>query len=154
MDITVDRTITPEGDLEFHILLKNPHIHKTSITEFDIMEILNAAQSSIEDIATGDPDFKDRISNAVYDAKKLTFDMTFRTFQFQTRGFIRSNFQCIYQEVENWVYDAQPEPFKSWLSEFNANKIKYYFNNDAESQKPIPQESEHEIEIDEEDDEP
>jgi len=151
MEVTVDRTITPEGDLVFVMRLKNPHIQQVGNDEVNMMSILNAAQSAIEEIPALDLDFKDRVQDAVTKAKKIAFENIFFSLKFWIKAAIENPHDRIYQEIENWVCDAQPEPLKSWLNEFYANRTKYYFNNDIQSQKQEAQDPEEDIEIDEED---
>lgn len=153
MDITVDRSITPEGDLIFSIQVKNPSLVNFGIHERHIMSILNAANSSINDVPSTEPKLKEDIRSLVHMAKHKQFERVIEKLKFSIKNSLEAKFNPMCQEIYNWMYDAQDTPLKEWMSEFDPQRTQFYFDNDLRAKRALDrQESEHEIEIDDEDD--
>lgn len=154
MDITVDRTVTSEGNLLFSIEVKNPHLAQFGQMERNIMNILSVAKDAVEEIPTQEERLKQDIISLIYNAKQRAFERVWKNLTFAIRNDLQPKFDPICQEIYNWIYDAQEGPLKSWMSEFNPQRTQYYFDNDIRMKREFDkQESEHDIEIDDEDDE-
>lgn len=152
MDITVDRIVTTEDTLVFTIEVKNPHLAQFGQMERNIMNILSVAKDAVEEIPTQEVRLKQEVIRLIYNAKQRAFERVWKNLTFAIRNDLQPKFDPICQEIYNWIYDAQQGPLKEWMSEFNPQRIQYYFDNDLRSKRGCDkQESEHEIEIDDED---
>lgn len=153
MDIEVNRSISPEGYLVFTIQVKNPHLAQFGQMDKDIMNILEATKDAIEIIPTKEERLKQDIISLICNAKQRAFERVWKNLTFAIRNELQPKFDPICQEIYNWIYDAQEGALKSWMNEYNPIRTQYYFDNDIRAKKAFDkQESEHEIEIDDQDD--
>ncbi len=152
MDIKVDRTNTPEGDLVFTITVSNPHHTCFGGIEKSIMDILDFSKKGIQDLSPEDNKTRNDVVGLIHAAKEKAFVRVLDNLKFSIENEFRPKFKPICQEIYNWIYDHQEDVVKGWLSDFDPQRTKYYFDNDVNASKmDMSQESEHDEEDDDED---
>lgn len=155
LDIKVNRTHTPEGNLIFTITVSDPHHSCFGKSEKNIMDILDACKNDVNHIDLKENETKDDVIRLIHQAKEDTFVRVLNNLKFAIENELRPKFRSICQEIYNWIYDNQTDDLKKWMFEFDPQRTKYYFDNDITPTKfNQMQESEHEDDdIDEEDEE-
>ncbi len=150
MKITVDRTDTPGGHLIFTVTVSNPHHSCFGEQEKNIMRILDVCKEEVYKVSPEENRTKQHVVNLIHAAKERTFTGVLDNLKFAIENEFRPKFQPICQEIYNWIYDNQTEFLKRWMSEFDPQRTRYYFDNDITANKRLdPQESEHDDEDDE-----
>jgi len=135
MKIQVDRTNTPEGNLIFTITVCEPHHSCFGEIEKNIMNILDSSLEQIENIyrTTSDENkTKQDLIAIIHVAKEKTFMRVLNNLKFAIENEFRPKFKPICQEIYNWIYDNQTDVLKKWMSEFDPQRTKYYFDNDKQ----------------------
>src|SRR5690606_24171737 len=152
MDIKVDRTNTPEGNLVFTITVSEPHHSCFGEIEKNIMNLLDICKDDIYRTTSDENKTKQDVIGLIHAAKEKTFLRVLRNLKFAIENEFRPKFKPICQEIYNWIYDQQTDVLKKWMSEFDPQRTKYYFDNDITPNKFAQmQESEHDDDDDEED---
>jgi len=137
MKISIDRTMSPEGDLVFTITVKEPHIipfpeeEKKALNEID--QLTKLVETSLE---SSKPLYKD-IIEANSKIKEKVFVKALDNLKFSIQNEFRPKFQPICQEIYNWIYDKQTDILKKWMIEYDPQRTTYYFDNDGKTQNPI-----------------
>lgn len=152
MKISVDRKENAEGELIFIITVTKPHA--APFPEIEMQTLLNIDKFTDEMSKTLDPTstlYQD-ILNANHKVKEKVFRKVLTNLKFTIENDLRPKFRPICQEIYNWIYDKQESYLKTWMSEFDPQRTKYYFDNDN---KMLNQQSENdfEVDIDDEDEE-
>ncbi len=154
MKIKVDRKSTPEGDLVFTVTVSEPHHACFDDVERNVMDILEFTKKGVEDLTPEDNKLRQDVVGLIHAAKEKAFTRVMNSLKFAIENDLRPKFKPICQEIYNWIYDNQKDVLKGWLSEFDPQRTKYYFDNDrAPGAMEMPQESEHDDDDDEEEDE-
>ncbi len=133
MDIKVDRTISPEGDLVFTITAKNAHKVRFGETELNTLEILEECQKCFNPEDVESNKLVHEIVGLIHAAKEKAFDRILKSLKFSIREQLDPMMEPIRQEIYNWIYDAQEPPVKQWMQEFDPQRTTYYFHNDKQS---------------------
>jgi hypothetical protein len=153
MDIKVDRVNTPEGNLVFTITVSNPHHSCFGENEKNIMNYLDTCKENVSKSTSVENKLAQDVIGLIHASKEKTFTRVLSNLKFAIENEFRPKFQPICQEIYNWIYDHQTVMLKSWMSEFDPQRTKYYFDNDK---KNLPSHDPHYIsddKIDDEDDE-
>lgn len=154
MDIKVDRTNTPEGNLVFTITVSEPHHSCFGEIEKNIMKLLDICKDDVYRTTSDENKTKQDVIGLIHNAKEKTFLRVLDNLKFAIENEFRPRFKPICQEIYNWIYDKQTDVLKNWMCEFDPQRTKYYFDNDITPNKFAQmQESEHDEESDDEEDE-
>jgi hypothetical protein len=154
MKIQVDRTNTSEGNLVFTITVSNPHHSCFGEIEKNIMNLLDFCKEGVQNLSPEDNKVRNDVIGLIHNAKEKAFMRVLDNLKFAIENEFRPKFKPICQEIYNWIYDNQTDLLKKWMSEFDPQRTKYYFDNDIKAFTiQLLQESEHdEDDEDEEDD--
>lgn len=133
MKIQVDRTNTPEGDLVFTITVKEPHHACFDEVEKNLMDVLDFCKKGIENLSPEDNKLRKDVVSLIHLAKEKTFNRVLNSLKFAIKEQLEPKFQPICQEIFNWIHDQQKDVLRNWMNEFNPERTKYYFDNDAKS---------------------
>ncbi len=134
MDIKVDRVNTSEGNLVFTITVSNPHHSCFGETEKNLMNVLDICKQGISAYSSEENKLAQDVIGLIHTAKEKTFSRVLTNLKFAIENEFRPKFQPICQEIYNWIYDHQSSTLKSWMSEFDPQRTKYYFDNDGKNQ--------------------
>jgi len=152
MNIKVDRTNTPEGNLVFTITVTDPHHSCFGEIEKNIMNLLDICKDDVYRTTSNENKTKQDVIALIHSAKEKTFLRVLDSLKFSIENELRPKFEPMCQEIYNWIYDQQTDVLKRWMSEFDLQRTKYYFDNDITPNKNYsPQESEHDEENEDED---
>jgi hypothetical protein len=152
MKIQVDRTNTPEGNLIFTITVSEPHHSSFGEIEKNIMGVLDFCKEGVQNLSPEDNKVRNDVIGLIHNAKEKTFMRVLDNLKFAIENEFRPKFKPICQEIYNWIYDNQTDVLKKWMSEFDPQRTKYYFDNDITPNKfQQMQESEHDEDDDEDD---
>jgi len=150
MKIQVDRVNQENGDLVFTITVSDPHKIPFGSAEREIMETMKTFQIMVNLQEYEDYSMKESVITASSNIQKRVFDKCIDMLKNDINGKFLPRHEHICQEIYNWLYDHQTDELKAWLTEFDAQRTRYYFDNDITPESnPEPQESEHEDEDDE-----
>ena len=153
MDINVDRTHTSEGNLIFTITVNEPHHSCFGEIEKKMMNILDVCKERVDRLTPHENKLKDDIVSLIHQIKEKTFMRVLSNLKFAIENEFRPKFQPICQEIYNWINDNQTDVLKKWMSEFDPQRTRYYFDNDPEVKRPVvPQESEYDDDEDDQED--
>ena len=154
MKIEIDRIHTPEGNLVFTITVKEPHDTWFGETENNIMKALDVCKEEVKNISPEYNKVGNEVIDLIFEAKEKTFLRILNGLKFSIENEFRPFFKPICQEIYNWIYDHQKDVVKSWMSDYDPQRTKYYFHNDLTNEtNVVPQASEHENEEDEDEQE-
>ena len=131
MKITVDRTLSPEGNLVFTITCKEPHL--STLTEEDTKTLDQLDNFAFDMSSIVSKDVYDVIVKSNTGVKRDIFDKVLDNLRFSIQNEFRPKFQPICQEIYNWIYDYQKGHVKRWMAEFDPQRTTYYFDNDNKS---------------------
>lgn len=137
MKITVDRTVTPEGNLTFTISVTEPQV--APFSEIEKNSLVSIDTFTKEMSKTLDPNsvlYQD-ILNANHKVKEKVFCKVLENLKFAIENDMRPKFRPICQEIYNWIYDKQEGFLKTWMSEFDPQRTTYYFDNDGKLQNQL-----------------
>lgn len=148
MKITVNRGVNVMGDLVFTITVSEPHHTCFGDYEKQIMELLDICKNDIHRIAPNTNKTKEDVISLIHVAKEKTFIRILNNLKFAIENDFRTKFKPICQEIYNWIQDNQTTQVKSWMSDFDPQRTKYYFDNDHAHGNSSRQESEHIIDVD------
>jgi hypothetical protein len=151
MKIEVSRSHTEDGNLVFTIVTKEPTVMPftieerlvlTRIDEFlrEMKKALDPSKKLYQDILLSTHAVKENMLIRVINQLKTSINTD-----------LRIKFEPICEEIFNWIYDNQVDHVRSWLSQFEPQRVKYYFDNDAKVKK-IHSDTDFKIYKDEEDD--
>src|SRR6187399_81340 len=124
MKITIDRVNDPAGDIIFIIRCKDPHNVPFGDEELKILGELDKCQVSIENINSDPRILKDHVKSLIHAAKEKAFTKMQNSLRFAIDNELQIKFHPMCQEIYNWIYDAQKDPIKNWLSEFDPERTK------------------------------
>lgn len=133
MKINVDRIHTPEGNLVFTITVSEPHHSCFGEVEKNIMNLLDICKENVYRTTSEENKTKLDVVGLIHLAKEKTFIRVLDNLKFAIENEFRPKFKPICQEIYNWIYDNQTDVLKKWMSEFDPQRTKYYFDNDAKS---------------------
>lgn len=140
MKITVERKHEENGNLVFKITCSEPHNAPFGDLEKKVMTMLEDYKHDVELIVPRDHKLSEEISTALHGIKDKTFSRVIRSLRFAIDNELKIKFSPICQEVYNWIYDKQDGDLKKWLQEFDPERVKYYFDNDATSESDYVEE--------------
>lgn len=153
MDIKVNRTITTQNHLVFTIVVTDPHNAPFRQVEKGIMKLLDDAAKTVDIISPEENITKVESKRYLSEAKKSCFGRLMTCLKFSIKNQLEPKFEPMCQEIYNWIYNAQEAELKEWLETYDAQRCKYYFDNDPQNQNtPLPEISEDKIDEEEEDD--
>lgn len=151
MDIKVDRTNNPKGNLVFTITVSEPHHACFGEIEKNIMVVLDFCKDGVQSLSPEDNKVRNEVIGLIHNAKEKTFMNVLDNLKFAIENEFRPKFKPICQEIYNWIYDQQTDVLKKWMGEFDPQRTKFYFDNDITPNKFAQmQESEHDDEYDDE----
>ncbi len=150
MKIEVSRTQNEAGDLVFTITTKEP-----TIVPFTIEErlILTRIDEFVREMSqTLDPNKKlyQDILLSTHAVKENMLIRVIEKLKASIKSDLRTKFEPMCAEIFNWIYDNQVDHVRSWLSQFEPQRVKYYFDNDAQI-KDLKSDTDFEIDEDEDD---
>lgn len=130
MKITVDRVKSLDGELIFMIKVKDPH--SVPFSEEEMNALVSMDRCTKEVTHTLDPTHHtyQLIANSFHNVKEKIFTKLLSNLKFSISNELETMFTPICQEIYNWIYDHQHGHVKTWMSEFDPLRTKYYFNND------------------------
>ncbi len=134
MDIKVDRTVNPEGNLIFTITVKEPHHACFDEVEKNIMGVLDFCKTGVENLSPEENKLRQDVVALIHLAKEKTFNRVLNSLKFAIKEQLQPIFDPICQEIFNWIHDNQKDVLKNWMNEFNSQRTTYYFDNDSKSQ--------------------
>lgn len=129
MDIDTNRTVEADGSLTFTIKISNPHTVDFSQSDQQLMLILDRCKNDTEFVESQGK-IKDDIKRLIHAAKEKTFQRMLDKLHFDIKNTFEPRFKHICQEIYNWIYDAQTGSLKSWMTDFDPQRTKFYFDND------------------------
>ncbi len=150
MKIEVTRVENESGDLVFTITTRDPTIIPFTIEE---RLILTRIDEFVRDMSkTLDPTKKlyQDILNSTHAVKENMLIRVIEKLKEKIHDDLRTKFEPMCQEIFNWIYDHQVDHVKSWLSQFEPQRVKYYFDNDQKL-KDLRSDTDFEIDEDEDD---
>ena len=130
MKITVDRNVNTDKNLVFTITVNEPHISSFGDTESHIMSLLEDCMEKIYGFATKENKCQNDVVDLIHSAKEKTFVRVLNNLKFAIDNELCTMFKPICQEIYNWIYDYQTDNLKTWMTQFDAQRTKYYFSND------------------------
>lgn len=130
MKITVDRNVNQDGSLVFTITAKEPN--EIAFTENDkkIMDVLTNCKRDLAETEDDPRLIKEHLLEALHGIRDMMFQSVIKSLRTAIRGQLHAKIEPICQEIYNWMYDNQTDVLKSWLQEFDPQRVKYYFDND------------------------
>lgn len=147
MKITVERTNSSEGNLIFTVTVSEPHHACFDEVEKSIMDVLDSCKNGVEKLSPEENRLRQDVVALIHHAKEKTFNRILNSLKFAIKEQLQPKFHPICQEIFNWIHDQQTDVLKTWMNEFNPERIRYYFDNDMHSQKYyVPQQREYEDE--------
>ncbi len=143
MDIKVNRSVR-EKALVFEIIVTKPHVAPFSEQDEAIMNLLEDAKNKFDNIA--DPENAARIlaESGIHLAKEKVFIRILESLRFAIKNQLEPKFNPICQEIYNWIRDNQEGRTSRWMSEFDPQRTKYYFDNDKNIEKDFDEDEEEE----------
>lgn len=135
MDITVERNHV-EDELVFTIRVRGFNKIEKSLMLREI-EYYKSEMTSLP------PMLGESINLFMASLRNKEIERLIRKTKFHIDNQLRNRINHISQEIYNLIYDYQEMDIKQIINEFEPNRTRYYFDNDRESCKPEPQESEH-----------
>ncbi len=130
MEITVDRSVSSEGNLVFTITAKNPHKSPFGELEVNVLSKLDSCREMFSEDDELQSKLIQDVVALIYTAKEKAFTRVKRNLTFAIDEQLNPMIDPIRQEIYNWIYDMQDKPIKTWMSEFDPQRTKYYFCND------------------------
>lgn len=149
----IERTFNDNGDLIFMITMPNgPYKiisddHLSKLTQFrKLGEFLTSEISGFRYSEIMEDSFRDNLQDL--------FMCFFKEFREDIDKEFTEKCRAMKAEINNWVYDKQSVAIQSWLSEYEPQRTKYYFDNDPEKNRgEESQEPEFDIDVEDSDDE-
>ena len=130
MKITVDRHVSPEGNLVFTITATQPHEVPFSADDKKIMDCISVCRQEIQDSDMEYGLIKEDLLNSLHGAKDCMFQSVIKNIKQAIKWELQPKIKAICQEIYNWMYDNQTDMLKAWLQDFDPQRTKYYFDND------------------------
>lgn len=155
MYIQVERIESPEGNLVFTVTVSDPHHSCFGEEEIKLMKYLDTCKKDVEDLISQDNKNRAEALTHIHEIKEKVFVRVLDNLKFEIENEFRPRFKPICQEIYNWIYHHQKDELKSWMSDFDPQRTRYFFDNDPQLQaqrNPVASvEDVIEIEVDEED---
>lgn len=144
MKIKVNRRTREDGALVFEIVVTEPQLAPFAEDDKAMMDVLQDAKRKIDNIS--DPENKTRIDveQGIHWSKGKVFDRVLNNLRFAIKNQLEPKFNPICQEIYNWINDNQTDILKHWMSEFDPQRSKYYFDNDLNIEKDFDEDDEDE----------
>lgn len=153
MNIKVARVKNSEGELVFTITVSEPsHSPHVGIDEISILASLENCKKAIQNNISTDNLMKQEVVNLIHYTKEKIFSRIVESLKFSIKNQLQPKFEPICQEIYNWIYDFQKENVRGWMSDFDPQRTRYYFDGDPQLAKQEPQQSEHDEDEDDFDD--
>lgn len=132
MNITVDRTHTPEGNLVFTITASEANKSPFGDQENLVMMLMDQLQKDAESLRMKDEKLIDDVKSYLHAIKEKTFARVKKDLSASIRNDLNPKFEHICQEIYNWIYDHQEQVTKTWMQDFDPQRTQYYFYNDRQ----------------------
>lgn len=129
MKISVDRTLESHDSLIFTITVTEPHDIPFEGHNKFLLKTLQSMQKSLS-FTDEDTGFKDDLETALHGIQSMLFHRSIDSLRFSIDNELKPKFDHICQEIYNFLFDHQKGDIKSWLQEFDPQRVIYYFDND------------------------
>ncbi len=133
MKIKVDRQLN-DDELVFTITITEPQFAPYTDDERLALESIDRFTKNMERSLDPQGKLYHDILVANHDVKEKVFTNILDNLKFSIENEFRPKFRPICQEIYNWIYDNQEGFVKKWMTEFDPQRTKYYFDNDAKSE--------------------
>ena len=130
MKITVDRNNNEDGDLVFTITIREPALNPFTEEEKAFMSLLEACKVQASGFETNNLIIKNIVLADLNMTKERIFMQVLRRVRFSIKEELELKFHPMCIEIYNWIYDAQDGFLKQWMTEYDPQRTKYYFDND------------------------
>lgn len=135
MKIKVNRRTRDDGALVFEIVVTEPHLAPFEEDEKAMMDVLQEAKRKVDNISIPENKTRIDVEQGIHWSKSKVFDRVLANLRFAIKNQLEPKFNPICQEIYNWIQDNQRDILKHWMSEFDPQRSKYYFDNDQNIEK-------------------
>ncbi len=130
MKIEVARVDHPDS-LVFTIIVTEPHIVPFTPQEHLTLTSMDAFIKNMENTLHPHSKLYRDILEANHGVKEKILMRVLKSLKESIKEDLQPKFDPICEEIFNWLYDRQDGQLRSWLSQFQPERTKYYFSNDA-----------------------
>lgn len=129
MKITVDRTLDAEGNLVFTITCKEPKCPHLIQEDFDRIKKIKSLMVESSKTCGLKMDY---IEEAVDNIRENFFSQIKRVLTRVIENDLNTKIIPMQAEIYRWIIDAQDDMVKDWMSSYDPQRAKYYFDNDMD----------------------
>ena len=137
MKIKVNRRSREDGALVFELVVTEPHLAPFEDDDRALMDILQEAKRKVDQISNPENKTRIDVEQGIHWSKSKVFERVLSNLKFGIKNQLEPKFNPICQEIYNWINDNQKDILKHWLSEFDPQRSKYYFDNDLNIENDV-----------------
>lgn len=129
MKITVDRA-DEEDKLTFTITVSKPIGVNFSEEDLKVLTSVDTFMNTMGKTIDTSGQVYQNLILANHAVKEKILEKVLASLRFHINCVLKKKFEPMCEEIYNWIYDHQEGHVKTWLSSFQPQRVKYYFDND------------------------